>query len=340
MSLQIRVSMKETRNEVKPKEACMAYVGIDVSKDTLAIDAGDLYTGTIRNNKSALGKAVRAIRKAAGGRDARITYVAEHTGCYSLLVHLELAKAGEAVSMVDPKRVRHFAKVMSVAAKSDPLDAAVIRKFAEFAKPEPTPLPSENLVESRETIRSRGLLMKVRVMLGALAGVTISATCKTALKAVIAAIDRQVDNLDGRLLELFEHADATTRRKVVEMEKIRGVGRLTAFSIATAVPEIGTLGPQRAASISGLAPFVRQSGKWKGHQKISAGRSEVRRALYMPAVCAIVHNEVLRKVYRHLIVDLHKPKKVAITAVMRKLIIHMDRVCAALPDAGATVVGE
>lgn len=334
------MSMKETRNEVKPKVACIVYVGIDVSKDTLAIDAGDLYTGTIRNNKSALGKAVRAIRKAAGGRDARITYVAEHTGCYSLLVHIELASAGEAVSMVDPKRVRHFAKVMSVAAKSDPLDAAVIRKFAEFARPEPTPLPSENLLESRETIRSRSLLMKVKVMLGALAGVILSASCKAALKAVIAAIDRQVDTLDDRLLELFKHADATTRRKVDAMEKIKGVGRLTAFSIATAVPEIGTLGPQRAASISGLAPFVRQSGKWKGHQKISAGRSEVRRALYMPAVCAIAHNEVLRNVYKHLTVDLRKPKKVAITAVMRKLIIHMDRVCAALPIAEAAAIGE
>jgi hypothetical protein len=71
-----------------------------------------------------------------------------------------------------------------------------------------------------------------------------------------------------------------------------------------------------------------------------AGRSEVRRALYMPAVCAIVHNEVLRKVYRHLTIDLRKPKKVAITAVMRKLSIHMDRVCAALPLAEATVAGE
>jgi transposase len=308
-----------------PPDSPIVYVGIDVSKDTLAIDAGEHYTGTIPNARGAIRKAVNQIRRHAGG-GATLRFALEETGPYSLPLCLALDVLGQKSCLLNPAKVRHYALAMGITSKSDPIDARVIRRFAEANHSEPTPLPSQALRDLRELVRARTLLVKVREMVSNLLRISSNAICRSVLREVVAILDRRVEKL-GEEMSRHVRADETLNRKVAALETIPCVGRLTAETVVTLAPEIGSLHRAESAGLAGLVPHVRESGIWKGRRRIGGGRSELRRALYMPALVACRYNPVLKAVYERL-VSRGKPRKVALAAVMRKLFVYMNHVAA------------
>lgn len=135
----------------------------------------------------------------------------------------------------------------------------------------------------------------------------------------IEQIDRHVEALDAEIASLIA-ADATLTRRHQILTSIAGVGTLTANQLIATMPELGSLENKQAASLAGLAPIARQSGQWKGKSFIRGGRANVRQALYMPALVAARYNPDLKAKYEQL-VDAGEPAKIAITAVMRKLVV-------------------
>ena len=188
------------------------YVGIDVSKDTLAIDAGEHYAGTIANTRGAIRRVVGQIRRHAG-RGATLRFALEETGPYSLPLRFALDALGQQSCLLDPCKVRHYALAMGIASKSDPIDARVIRQCAEANRSEPTALPPKALLQLRELVRARALLVKVREMVSNLLRISTNALCRSVLREVVVLLDRRVEKLGELqvgaardcLCEAFEH---------------------------------------------------------------------------------------------------------------------------------------
>jgi transposase len=147
------------------------------------------------------------------------------------------------------------------------------------------------------------------------------------LRKSIASDNRLIAKIEADIRAVLK-SDARLGGLVAALAGTEGVGELTAAKVAALMPELGTLGRRRAASLAGLAPVTRQSGRWRGQSRIGGGRSSVRTALYMSALVAARHNPVLREVYTRLVAKGKKPK-LALTAVMRRLIVRLDAVAKA-----------
>lgn len=310
------------------------YVGIDVAKDTLAVFAEGLFEGEIENNRKAIARMVRSIRTQTGkGVDVR--FAVEETGAYSLPVHLELDRLHEKVCVLNPVRIRHYAKFRGVLAKTDRIDARMIARYADECSCEPTSIPSSARLALRDLIRTRSLLVKIRTMIETLRQLPlVGPTSRKILSEVDRFIETRIDRLDQEMSERTKD-DAVVLRVSKELEKLRGVGSLTATTIAVLAPELGTLGRRQAAALAGLAPIPRESGQFKGLRKIGGGREELRRALFMAALSATRWDPTIKAFYHHLKDEKKKKHMVALVACMRKMFVHMDRVVARLNETGS-----
>ena len=304
------------------------YVGIDVAKDKLDVFADGLFEGVVENTKKGVGRLVRTIRKAAG-RQAEVRFAIESTGNYGLFVQLELERLHQKVCVLNPFRVRHYAMGRGVLAKTDRIDARIIRLYAVESGCEPTPAPTQARLALRDLIRTRGLLVKVRTMIQTFLKLPLlGRTSRTVLGEVVRFVQTRIARLDREITAVMKD-DPRIDQVAGALENIPGVGAVTATTIATLVPELGTLGRSQAAALAGLAPIPRESGKFKGARTIGGGRADVRRALYMAAFVAKRWDPELKAVYDRL-VSKGKKSKVALVACMRKMFIHMDRVVARL----------
>jgi transposase len=306
-------------------ERPVVYVGVDVAKDSLSVDMAGGFTGPVENTTEAVRGLLKKVEKHCG--DAHTACICfEATGPYGERLFLECCQAGVRASMLNPAKVRQFAKAMSESAKTDPIDALMIRLFAESRKPEPTPPPSAGLLAVRKLVVARNMLIQSVVQLSGTQETTAGSPAGDILAQAIGELRGRIKDLDGQIA-LALAGDEQLAGLVNALSDIDGVGKLSATKMVALVPELGTLGRRRAAALAGLAPFTRDSGRCKGKTFISGGRAEVRRALFMPATVAITHNPVLRAAYRNLRKN-GKPYKVAITAIMRRLFQHMDAVAA------------
>ena len=301
------------------------YIGVDVSKDSLRFDIPNLLVGEVPNTASKIKTALGKLQKKAG--EGNVLHIClEATGPYGELLVGECHQAGIRVSVVNPAKVRLFAKAISESAKTDPIDARVIRLFAQARQPHPTPPPNKAEVLLRKLVLAREALTKSSTELcGTLEGVEGSEAGKI-LKKTIASIEKQIAKLETRIKETLQSDEKLSGLSEVLCE-IKGVGTITAAAVLAYVPEIGTLGRRQAAALAGLAPYTRDSGRFKGKTFISGGRRQVRRALFMPATVGRRCNPVFKAVYERLI-EKGKPYKVALTAVMRRLFCYMDAVAA------------
>ena len=303
----------------------VVYVGVDVSKASLRFDAGSYFTGDVKNTPAAVRRALAALAgKLPEGCSPHVCF--ESTGRYARNLSGACRAAGVPASTLNPHKVRLYARSMSVAAKTDPVDARMIRLFAEHRRPRPDAPPREGGDESRELAGLRALLGKqLTALLGFLEGAG-PARVRKIVRAQIRALRLRIAAVDARLRELRD-ADADTAGVCAELAKISGVGELTAMLVCTLAPELGTLGRRRAASLAGLAPHPDDSGTIRAPRHICGGRFNLRRVLYMAALSAAHFNPELKPVYGRL-VGAGKPRKAALVCVMRKLFAHMDRVAA------------
>ena len=253
----------------------------------------------------------------------------ESTGPRHGALAAECPAMGVAYSVLNPWKVACFAK--SVAnAKTDRIDASVIRRFAETRRPKPTPPPGKTAALLGELVLSRDAIMKNIVALRSLIETVKSPAAAKPMRKAIARDEKTVAEYDRLVAEALK-ADAGIDGLAKALGEVKGVGALTAAKIVAWMPEIGTLGRRGAAALAGLAPRTRESGKWKGVSFIGGGRKGVRDALFMPATVAIRFDPEMRRLHAGLMAK-GKPYKVALTAVMRKMICHLDSVAKTYRD--------
>ena len=245
----------------------------------------------------------------------RIAY--EATGTYHRA--LEQALAHMPCVRLNPERARRFAQAIGTLAKTDRIDAALLARMAATLQPPARPAKSPSQTRLAELINARDALVRDRTALKNRQKNLTIALLKHQCRRRLAQVERHIQALDAEIAAIIA-ADETLARRHAILASIDGVGTLTANQLIATMPELGTLENKQAASLAGLAPHARQSGQRKGKSFIRGGRANVRQALYMPALVAARFNPDLKQKYQQLIAN-GKPAKLAITAVMRKLIV-------------------
>lgn len=289
-------------------------IGIDVSKDHLDVHClGDGRAVRFGNDAAGFRKLRAWLPKASG--IARVVY--EATGPYHAA--LERRFGGELpLVKVNPLQARRFAQSTGSRAKTDAVDARMLVQMGAALNLAPQAPISETLRELRELQVARQAMIKDKTrFLNRIKTQMVAFVVKQS-KARLALIERQLRDID---LEIRSRIDAEKplARAFEIISSIPGLGAVSTAAVLVECPEIGTLNRKQMASLAGLAPMTRQSGQWKGNAFIQGGRHHLRGALYMPAIVAMRFNPDLKAKYQALR-KAGKPAKVAITALMRKLI--------------------
>jgi transposase len=294
-------------------------VGIDVSKERLDVHVHPAGTVlSLSRNGAGLEELIGALAAVAPQLVA-----VEATGGFETVVVAALAAAGLPVVVVDPARVRAFAAALGRRAKTDPIDAQVIAQFAAATRPPVRALPDAATQALADLVARRRQIIQMIVAEGQRA--------KRAAPRAKRSIGRLLEALRRELSEIDADIDETVRGSSVWCEKeellasVKGVGSVTARTMLAELPELGSLNRRQIAALAGLAPFTRQSGKWRGKSFIGGGRASVRTALFMAAMTAMRHNPVLRAFHQRLRAA-GKPKLVALIAVARKLLTILNAI--------------
>mgnify|MGYP002634463982 CR=1 FL=1 len=293
------------------------YVGLDIAKATLQLH----LQGRQYDLKNTAAGHTRLIKHLNVIPEAQV--VCEATGGYERAVVGALHAAGIAVSVINPARVRQFARASGTLAKTDPIDAAVLSAFGQAFSPTPTALRTPTEIKIAALVTRRIQLIELRVAEAQRAETCADSDLKKLFKSWILQMRRQIVKVE-ELIEKLLKQQTPLAVQVERLEEIVGVGRLTAMMALATMPELGRLTRRQAAALAGLCPYNRDSGQWAGKRCISGGRAEIRRALYMAALSASRSNHLLKPFYDRLIAA-GKPGKVALTAVMRKLIVLMNQ---------------
>jgi transposase len=289
------------------------FLGIDLSKQWL--DAHLLPTGQIWHVSSE--PAPLEAWVAALPAELKLV-VMEATGGLETRVAALLARRGLAVAIVNPRQIRNFAKAMGLLAKSDTLDARVIALFAQRIQPEPRPLKDEQAQELDELMTRRCQLVEMLAGEKNRLAQARSRSVQKSINKLIAWLERQLKDRDQEIDGLIK-ASPLWREREDLITSAPGIAHGTARSVVSGLPELGTLKPRQISALVGVAPFVHQSGKWRGESFCSGGRAAVRSALYMAAFNAKRCNPVIREFFERLTAQ-GKPYKVAMVACMRKLL--------------------
>jgi len=293
------------------------YAGLDIAKLNLQLHLAG--RGHDLPNTSAGHRRLAQILAAHPG----VQVICEATGGYERAVVAALQAAGLPVSVLNPARVRHFARATGQRAKTDPLDAAVLAAYGQALQPQPTAPRTEPEQQLAELVRRRVQVVEMLVAQRQQAdGLTLPALRRQA-QGLVRRLERDLERIEELLRELRVQTPALDQR-AQKLEAITGVGTLTALGVLAELPELGSLNRRQAAALAGLAPHPRDSGQWHGRRTIGGGRAPVRRALYMAALVAARSNRLLKAFYERLRLA-GKPAKVALTAVMRKLIVLMNQ---------------
>lgn len=289
-------------------------IGVDISKPTL--DAFRLRTREHRqfpNDRAGCAALIRWI----GASAVRVIF--EPTGPYHRIFEASLVAAGIEAVKVNPRSSRRFAEATGELAKTDRIDAAILARMGAVLDLEGRPAKSESLHDLRELGVARQAPVKDRIAATNREQIAVNPVIKRQLRARLKQIGIQLKEIDAAIATLVDTDPGLSRRRDV-LASIPGIGTITAMAILIEMPELGTLDNKQAASLAGLAPMTRQSGTWSGRARIRGGRRSLRTALYMPALVALRFNPDLKQKYQAL-KDAGKPSKVAITAIMRKLLV-------------------
>ena len=289
------------------------YVGIDVSKAQLDVAVRPTCVGwNFPNNEDGIAQLVSRLKELSPS-----LVVLEATGGYELPVVGTLGALGLPVTVVNPRQVRDFAKATGKLAKTDTLDAQVLALFAERVQPAPRPLPNA------EAQALGALLARRRQVIGMLTAEknrlqTASVPVQGDIADHIVWLERSLAKLDGEMGDTLRQSPLW-REKEDLLRGVPGVGPVLSLTLLAELPELGTLNRRQIAALVGVAPLNRDSGTLRGKRTVWGGRAPVRAALYMAALVATRYNPVIRAFYQRLRAA-GKPKKVALTACMRKLL--------------------
>jgi transposase len=299
-------------------DAC--YVGIDVSKDRLDAHvhpAGHAFAAA--RNGEGLAELVERLR----GLAPQLIAV-EATGGFETIVAAALAGAGLPIVVVNPAQVRHYAQALGKRAKTDPIDAAVIARFAEATRPPLRALPDETTRLLAELVSRRRQIVEMMAAEGQRERRAANPRLHKSIARLRKALEKELGELDAAIGDSIRGSPAWVEKEDL-LASVPGVGPVVARTLIAELPELGTLDRRQIAALAGLAPWTRQSGQWKGRSLIGGGRASVRSALFIAAMVGARHNPVL-KAFRDKLVAAGKPKLVALVATARKLLTILNAI--------------
>jgi transposase len=294
-------------------------VGIDVAKHSLEWAAGP--EGTIQHARNEPRPIARLVHPMVSLAPERI--VVESTGGYERRLVAKLAEAGLPVVVVNPRRVRSFGEGMGMLAKTDAIDARLLALFGEKVRP-----PIRPILAGRDRLLADLVARRRQVVALIVAEKSRRDTASDPVRRMMAPLLRQLERHLEKLDATIEAelcADAERAELYELLQTVPGVGPGVARTLLVDLPELGHLGRREIASLVGVAPYARDSGKVRGVRRIRAGRASVRTVLYLAAMSAARFNPVLRRVYQRLR-RAGKPPKLAFVAVARKLLITLNAI--------------
>jgi transposase len=289
------------------------FVGIDVCKDRLDIGLeGDGLSWQVSNDE----EGIRMVAERLGELEPCLVVV-ESTGGLELAMVGELCARRIPLALVNPGRVREFAKSLGLLAKTDRLDAHLLARFGKAAELKPTSLPDPQVRHLSALTSRRRQLLQIQTMEKNHV-LSLPLELRPAVQEHLRWLEQQVAQLTEQIQQTI-HTAPPFREKEQILRSARGVGPITASILLSDLPELGQLDRRKIAALVGVAPFNQDSGKRRGPRRIKGGRSSVRTVLYMAALVGSRCNPVLKAFYQHLLAA-GKKKKVALVACMRKLL--------------------
>ena len=293
------------------------YVGIDVAKaqvDVAIRPADDRWR--VSHDEAGIRQLVSRLKTLEP-----VMVLLEASGGLELPLVAALAAEAVPVVVVNPRQVRDFAKATGKLAKTDSLDAAVLAHFAEVVRPPVRPLRDAETQALNSLAARRHQVMTMLVSeKNRLSSATVAV--RPRIEAHIAWLEGELDDLDEGLRQTLRQSPVW-REKDDLLRSVPGVGERLSMTLLAYLPELGTLDRRQVAALVGVAPFNRDSGTLRGKRTVWGGRARVRATLYMGALVASRHNPVIRDFYRRLLAA-GKPKKLALTACMRKLLVILN----------------
>lgn len=297
----------------------LVFVGVDVSKANVdvALRPGDERWQSPRDEEG--------MRELADRLRTLVPtlIVVEASGGLELPLVATLAAESLPVVVVNPRQVRDFARATGKLAKTDALDAAVLAHFAEAVRPALRPLRDAETQTLTDLVARRHQLVTMLVAEKNRRG-SASAAVLPRVEAHISWLEDELRDLDDELKQTLQSSPHWRARDEL-LRSVPGVGEQLSLTLMAHLPELGSLDRRQIAALVGVAPFNRDSGALRGRRAIWGGRARVRSALYMSALVASRYNPVIRDFYQRLVAA-GKPKKLALTACMRKLLVILNAI--------------
>lgn len=320
MNSHCKKEMTSTDRNHQQDDDKITFIGLDISKARLDIH----ISGKHREEKNTPEGHTAFIRHLRSQHHPRV--ICEATGGYETAVVTALLTAGIEVCVVQPARVRHFADAKGWLAKNDRIDARLLAAFGENIR------PRLELPTSPESIRLREMLDYRRITGEQITELNnrlelASGYLKEGLETRLAALKADFKSVE-KAIAAHIAADADLAAKAKRMTQLKGVGPVLAATVLAYLPELGQIEDKMVASLVGVAPHPKDSGTSKFRRRVSGGRGQVRNVLYMAAISAARSNPILKAFYERLKNDKGKPHKVAIVAVMRKMLIVLNKLLA------------
>lgn len=292
-------------------------IGVDTGKYQL-----DIYIRPLglffseQNDAEGIKKAVTEIKKYKPQR-----VVIEATGRLEMAFILACANAGLPFVIANPIHVKRFAGAIGRRAKTDKLDAQLIAHYAEAIQPELTQLKPEVLRSMSDLVARRNQLLGMQTMEKNRLQI-MPKELSMSIKPVLTVFKNQIKKIENKILDLIENCPEYQEKNEI-LQSMPGIGKIASASIISNLPELGYISSKQAGSLLGVAPMNRESGRYKGQRKIQGGRAQVRTVLYMAMMSAIQCNPVFKATYERLVRE-GKPKKVALIACIRKMIVILN----------------
>lgn len=292
-------------------------VGVDTGKTQLDIYIRplDIYF-TVTNDEKGITKAIKEIKK---HKPTRI--VIEATGRLEQAFIIACANEKLPFVVANPVRIKKFAGSVGQLAKTDKLDAKLIAYYSEAIKPDLSSLKPETLRKMSDLLSRRCQLMEMRTMEKNRLQI-LPKSLESTIKPMLTVINNQLTKIDNKMVKLIEECDEYQIKNDI-IQSVPGVGNVVAFSLLSNMPELGYITNKEAAALVGVAPINRESGAFKGKRMIRGGRHQIRTAMFMSMMSAMQCNPVFKATYQRLIAA-GKPKKIAIIACVRKMIVILN----------------
>jgi len=288
-------------------------IGIDVAKLKLDVAFNERLLLTVDNLEDGFKQILTQI-----ARPKSVCFVLEATGGYEKRFVSFLLSKQLAVCVVNAKRVRDYAKAIGQHAKTDRIDAQVIRQYAEIIQPKPNEQRTEEAQKLEALIKRRDQLVRQRAIEKQHLEAVSDKESIRSIKKFIIAFDQEISRIETLIQKLITQ-NATLSKHRAQLGQVHGIGMVTVTTLLAQLPELGQLSNKQISALVGLAPFCRDSGGVKGKRMIWGGRALVRSTLYMATLSAVRYNKPIKIFYDRLLAR-GKLKKVVLVACMRKLL--------------------